>query len=102
MRAHPLNYGVVVVFTLLMWSSISSAEKKKSGLAEYLDLEPSLNGMEVKNFDFRDIEIKDLVALIAKWTGKSFILDPKVQGRITILGPSQVTLQEAYQAFLSA
>ncbi|MEZ4752164.1 MAG: type II secretion system secretin GspD [Bdellovibrionota bacterium] len=30
------------------------------------------------------------------------MLDQKVRGKITILGPSQVTLQEAYQAFLSS
>src|SRR5690606_30606553 len=40
--------------------------------------------------------------LISKWTGKNFILDAKVRGKITILGPSQVTLEEAYHAFLSA
>ena len=56
----------------------------------------------MKNFDLPDKEIKDVVTLISKWTGKNFILDSKVRGKITIIGPSQVTLQEAYQAFLSA
>jgi general secretion pathway protein D len=71
-------------------------------LADYLELDPSIKGLEVKNFDLPDKEIKDVVTLISKWTGKNFILDSKVRGKITIIGPAQVTLQSAYQAFLSA
>lgn len=71
-------------------------------LADYLELDPAVRGLEVKSFDLQDKEIKDVVTLISKWTNKNFILDNKVRGKITIIGPSQVTLQEAYQAFLSA
>ncbi|NBT58586.1 hypothetical protein EBT16_07365, partial [bacterium] len=71
-------------------------------LADYLELDSSVKGLEVKNFDLPDKDLKDVVTLISKWTGKNFILDSKVRGKITILGPSQVSLQEAYQAFLSA
>ncbi len=73
-----------------------------SRLADYLQLDSSVKGLEVKNFDLPDKEIRDVVTLISKWTGKNFIIDSKVRGKITILGPSQVTLEEAYQAFLSA
>ena len=71
-------------------------------LNDYLELDPSVKGLEVKNFDLPDKDIRDVVTLISKWTGKNFILDSKVRGKITIIGPSQVTLQEAYSAFLSA
>lgn len=75
-------------------------EPKK--LADYLELDSAVKGLEVKNFDLPDKDLKDVVTLISKWTGKNFILDSKVRGKITIIGPSQVSLQEAYQAFLSA
>lgn len=82
----------------------TKADKPKTApkLAEYLELDSSVKSLEVKNFDLPDKEIKDVVTIISKWTGKNFILDNKVRGKITIIGPSQVTLQEAYQAFLSA
>lgn len=82
----------------------AKSEKTKSApkLADYLELDSSVKSLEVKNFDLPDKEIKDVVTIISKWTGKNFILDNKVRGKITIIGPSQVTLQEAYQAFLSA
>ena len=80
------------------------ASKKKAApkLVDYLELDPSIKSLEVKNFDLPDKEIKDVVTLISKWTGKNFIIDQKVRGKITIMGPSAVSLQEAYQAFLSA
>lgn len=81
------------------------ANKKTSSapkLADYLELDSAVKGLEVKNFDLPDKDLKDVVTLISKWTGKNFILDSKVRGKITILGPSQVSLQEAYQAFLTA
>ncbi len=80
----------------------TGAGKAAPRLEEYLELDSSVKGLQVQNFDLPDKDIKDVVVLISKWTGKNFILDSKVRGKITILGPSQVTLQEAYQAFLSA
>ncbi len=83
--------------------SASGAKPKPAPkLADYLELDPTVKGLEVKNYDLPDTDIKDVVTLISKWTGKNFILDNKVRGKITIIGPSQVTLQEAYHAFLSA
>lgn len=83
-------------------ASGQAQSKGATKLGDYLELDSSVRGLEVKNFDLPDREIKDVVTLISKWTGKNFILDQKVRGKITIIGPSQVTLQEAYQAFLSA
>ena len=43
---------------------------------------------EVKNFDLPDKDIKDVVTMISKWTGKNFIIDSsKIRGKITIMGP---------------
>lgn len=81
-------------------NTAGSAQAPK--LADYLELDSTVKGLQVKNFDLQDQDIRDVVKLISKWTGKNFILDQKVRGKITIVGPSQVTLQEAYQAFLSA
>ncbi len=77
--------------------------KKAPKLADYLELDPAVKGLQVKNFDLPEKELRDVITLISKWTGKNFILDNKIKGKtITILGPSQVTLEEAYHAFLTA
>ncbi|MNJ98560.1 putative type II secretion system protein D precursor [compost metagenome] len=56
----------------------------------------------IESFDFPNVEITDVIKAISELTGKNFIIDPGVRGKITILAPSKLTVAEAYKAFLSA
>lgn len=51
--------------------------------------------------NFTDADIRVLIQFMSKLTGKNFLIDPRVQGRVTILSPENVTIDEAYQVFLS-
>lgn len=56
----------------------------------------------IESFDYPNAEIADLVKAISELTGKNFVVDPQVRGKITIIAPSRLTVAEAYKAFLSA
>lgn len=56
----------------------------------------------IESFDFPNVEITDVIKAISELTGKNFIIDPGVRGKITIIAPSKLTVAEAYKAFLSA
>lgn len=56
----------------------------------------------IDSFDFPNADIQDIVKAISELTGKNFIIDPGVRGKITIIAPSKITVAEAYKAFLSA
>ena len=56
----------------------------------------------IESFDFPNVEITDVIRAISELTGKNFIIDSTVRGKITILAPSKITVAEAYKAFLSA
>lgn len=56
----------------------------------------------IESFDYPNAEIADLVKAISQLTGKNFIIDPGVRGKISIVAPSQISVAEAYKAFLSA
>lgn len=56
----------------------------------------------IESFDFPNAELTDVVKAISELTGKNFIIDPGVHGKITIIAPSKITVAEAYHAFLSA
>jgi general secretion pathway protein D len=56
----------------------------------------------IESFDYPNAEITDVVKAISELTGKNFIVDPAVHGKITIMAPTQITVAEAYKAFLSA
>ncbi|MCI5071839.1 type II secretion system secretin GspD [bacterium] len=51
--------------------------------------------------DFHDVALKDVVTAISEITGKNIILDPKASAKITIISPNAVSIEEAYDAFLT-
>ena len=56
----------------------------------------------IESFDLPNVELADIIKTISELTGKNFIIDPGVRGKITIIAPSKITVAEAYKAFLSA
>lgn len=56
----------------------------------------------IESFDYPNAELADVVAAISELTGKNFMVDPAVRGKITIIAPTRITVAEAYKAFLSA
>jgi general secretion pathway protein D len=51
--------------------------------------------------DFDGVDIKVFIKFIADITGKNFIIDDKVTGKITVISPRKMSLDEAYRVFLS-
>jgi general secretion pathway protein D len=51
--------------------------------------------------DFNDVDIKDFIKVISKITGKDFILGQNVSGKVTIISPTPVSIDEAWKIFES-
>ncbi|HYD48078.1 MAG TPA: type II secretion system secretin GspD [Terriglobales bacterium] len=51
--------------------------------------------------DFQDVELPVLVKFISEITGRNFIVDEKVRGKVTIISPGKITVDEAYLVFQS-
>jgi len=49
-----------------------------------------------------DTDVREIIKQIAKVTGKNFLVDQSVRGKVTIISEKKMTVEEAYQAFLSA
>ncbi|WP_417911663.1 type II secretion system secretin GspD [Candidatus Electronema sp. TJ] len=52
-------------------------------------------------FNLPDFEITKFIQYISEVTGKNFIVDPAVRGKITIISPKQLSVEEAYRVFES-
>jgi|TARA_B110000902_G_scaffold226313_1_gene264883 general secretion pathway protein D len=57
---------------------------------------------EVVRINFRDADIRSVIESVAEITGKSFVLDPRVKGKVTIIAPEAIDSDLLYQAVLSA
>jgi general secretion pathway protein D len=53
------------------------------------------------SFDFRDVDLADLIKTISELTGKNFVYDETLKGKVTIISPETMTLDETYQLFLT-
>ncbi len=49
--------------------------------------------------NFKGAEIEAVVQFISELTGKNFILDEKVRGKVTVISPGKITPDEAYEVF---
>jgi len=53
-------------------------------------------------FNFQEADVEAVVKTVSRMTGRNFLLDPRVKGKITILSSTPVSKNAAYQIFLSA
>lgn len=53
------------------------------------------------SLDIKDIELTELIKTISELTGKNFLYDDTVKGKVTIITPDVMTLDEIYQLFLT-
>jgi general secretion pathway protein D len=76
---------------------------KKNVASIQLDAETGEGGRElVSDFNFPDADIMDIAKTLGRLTGKNFIFDKDVKGRISIISNSPITVGDAWKAFLTA
>ena len=51
--------------------------------------------------DFNDVDINLFIKYISELTGKNFIVDRTVKGKVTIISPTRISAEDAYLVFLS-
>lgn len=67
---------------------------------------PVLNSLSKKTpaeriWNLRNADIRAVIAEISRVTGKNFLIDPRVQGKISIVSSTPMSDKELYQVFLS-
>ncbi|MFN8640299.1 MAG: secretin N-terminal domain-containing protein [Candidatus Binatia bacterium] len=51
--------------------------------------------------NFQGVDLDQLVKFISEITGRNFILDDRVKGKVTIISPGKISVDEAYAVFNS-
>lgn len=52
-------------------------------------------------FNFVDVELGAVAKFVSDITGKNFIFDDRIKGKITIIAPSKLSVEDAYSLFTS-
>jgi general secretion pathway protein D len=82
-----LAFSLLLGLTILTPSPLPAAEKEKETARLTLN--------------FQDVDIATVVASISKITGRTFIIDPRVKGKVTIIAAREVPEKEVYPIFLA-
>lgn len=77
--------GIALLLSVLIASSAFSETKKA----------------EKVTFNFVDVDLPTITKFISDITKKNFIFDERVKGKITIIAPSKLSIDEAYNLFTS-
>jgi len=73
---------IVITFFIVITSSLSSAK-------------------DTAQINLRNVDIPTLIETVSKITGKSFVVDPRVKGKVTVITSSDISADELYETFLS-
>ena len=97
---------VVVVAAVFSTQLVSQTNKQETGSKDIVVTSPDYKSADenvVVTFDFNNVDLLTLVKQISKFTGKRFIVNESVASKkgITIMSPSPISAQEAYDVFLS-
>ena len=49
--------------------------------------------------DFQNVELVDMIGTISELTGKNFVYDESVRGKVSVVSPRPVSVSEAYRLF---
>lgn len=99
MRPHlkPAGMFTVVILSICIMSvftGLSFADDRKN--KEY----PEQNDSLIK-FNFVDVEIPAVIRFISKITGYNFIFDERIRGKITIIAPTRLSVDDSFSLFTS-
>ncbi len=80
---------VVVLALVLPTGRILAQETGKENTEQFVSI------------DFNNVDINVFIKFMSELTGTNFVVDQRVKGKVTIISPSKISLNEAYKVFES-
>ncbi len=84
-----------------MFGLSSSARWRAPLAALLLYAAPQLSWAEAVTLNLKDTDITAVIATVAELTGKNFIIDPRVKGKVTVIAQQPMEPEAIYEVFLS-
>ncbi len=77
---------ICTLLVLLVSQPLAAQKEKAAGKLEV-------------TLDFQNVELVDMIGTISELTGKNFVYDESVRGKVSVVSPKPVTVDEAYRLF---
>ncbi len=79
---------------------IKSATQRTFGFIFLLFFSASVLADEI-TLNLKDADIRALISTVSKFTGKNFIIDPRIKAKVTVVSANTMSQDEVYEVFLS-
>ena len=89
---------ISIFFVSFACLSFAQTGKNTKGSGE---LKGNVESKRFISIDFNNVDINVFIKFISELTGKNFVVDNKVKGKVTVISPSKISVKEAYKVFES-
>jgi general secretion pathway protein D len=62
---------------------------------------PAAPDVQLITMDFNNVDLPVFVKFISEITGKNFVIDERVRGKVTVFSPTKISSEKAYQVLVS-
>ena len=96
--------ALIAVLTFFLLAASTAAQNQDQGQNPGLATGGSTaaNGSQrFVSIDFNNVDISVFIKFISELTGKNFVIDQRVKGKVTIISPSKISVDEAFKVFES-
>jgi len=90
---------IISVF-LISFTCLSFAQTGKNTKSSG-ELKGQVESKRFISIDFNNVDINVFIKFISELTGKNFVVDNKIKGKVTVISPSKISVKEAYKVFES-
>lgn len=105
-----MNKTAALLLAGLVTVNVANAQEKSplplgappSPSEQQADIKKIKSGEDYVTLNFTNIDITALVKVMSELRRKNFMLDERVTGKVTLMTPTRISPDEAYQVFLSA
>jgi general secretion pathway protein D len=84
--------ATLLIVALTVQSSMAQAAAKS---------DPSKRSEQFVSIDFNNVDINVFIKFMSELSGTNFVVDQRVKGKVTIISPAKISLNEAYKVFES-
>ena len=105
-RGSKLAKVTVCLLWFLLWNSPAAGSSEQPALGKSTSIPARASESEVVerpsvDTDLHDVDIHDFISYVSEVTGTSFIIGPHVKGRVTVVSPNKVPVNQVFSVLQS-
>ena len=89
--------ALIIILTCILMATHGYAQNQPTNSRQ----KAAAGSQRFVSIDFNDVDISVFIKFISELTGKNFVIDQRVKGKVTIISPSKISVDEAYKVFES-